>query len=172
MSKIASTQQKIIEIENVFILKKCLYVSWGVLLLIVTSCIGSRNTSNEIKDEKTTEIESITSHKPHSIMTDTASYAELKNQITTRFKVLEMEEMITGEERKYLTGILISDVEFFENNSDTVALKNQVLISLKKMKTAELDTEDREAIAHWYFVLTQKKAINVEDDLNRWLYAL
>jgi hypothetical protein len=172
MSRIGSTQQKIIEIENVFILKKCLHVSWGVLLLIATSCIDSQNTSNELKDEKNTEIESITSNKPHPIMTDTASYAELKNQITTRFKVLEKEEMITAEESKYLTGILISDIEFFENNSDTVALKNQVLISLKKMKTAELDTEDREAIAHWYFVLTQKKEINVEGDLNRWLYAL
>lgn len=98
------------------------------------------------------------------------SYGDMKLQITSRFKMLLREEMITQQEYEKFNKIIIDDIDFCEKNRDKALIKTQLLSSLNKLKTAELDTEDREAIANYYFVLTQKKEIDIKSDLNKWLY--
>jgi len=98
------------------------------------------------------------------------SSPEMKKQILGRFNALLSIEMITQEEFTYYTQTIISDVDFCENSIDQSQIKTQLLRGLQKLKTAELDTEDREAIAHWYYVLSLKHKVEITTDLNKWLY--
>jgi len=94
----------------------------------------------------------------------------MKKQILGRSNALLSIEMITQEEFTYYTQIIMSDVDFCENPIDQSQIKKQLLRSLQKLKTAELDTEDREVIAHWYYVLSLKHKVEITTDLNKWLY--
>lgn len=98
------------------------------------------------------------------------SYSEIKEQVTAQFKMLLAEKMITQPEFENYTQTIIQDVQFCEKNTDTTQIKTQLLSSLKKLKFAELDTEDREAITYWYFILSQKTKVDIKTDLNEWLY--
>ena len=98
------------------------------------------------------------------------SYPEIKLQVSNRFKMLLTEEMITQQNFENYTKTIIKDIEFCEKNTDKTQIKTQLLSSLKKLKTAELDTEDREEITNWYFILSQKSEIDIKGDLNKWLY--
>ncbi len=98
------------------------------------------------------------------------SYAEIKQQVSSRFKMLLTEEMISQHNFDTFTKTIIQDVDFCEKNTDKTQIKTQLLSSLKKLKTAELDTEDREAITDWYFILSQKKEVDIKIELNKWLY--
>lgn len=97
-------------------------------------------------------------------------YAEIKQQVSGRFKMLLTEEMITKQEFENYTQTIIQDVEFCEKNKDKEQIKTRLLLSLKSLKNAGLDTEDREAISEWYFLLSQKNKIDIKNDLNKWLY--
>ncbi|KFE97631.1 DUF4844 domain-containing protein [Chryseobacterium luteum] len=98
------------------------------------------------------------------------SYSEIKQQVSSRFKMLLTEDMITQQNFENYTKTIIQDVEFCEKNTDKTQIKAQLLSSLKKLKKAELDTEDREAITDWYFILSQKSEVDIKSDLNKWLY--
>ncbi|AZB01839.1 DUF4844 domain-containing protein [Chryseobacterium joostei] len=97
-------------------------------------------------------------------------YAEIKQQVSGRFKMLLTKEMITKQEFENYTQTIIQDVEFCEKNKDKEQIKARLLLSLKSLKNAGLDTEDREAISEWYFLLSQKNKIDIKNDLNKWLY--
>src|SRR5690554_219218 len=97
-------------------------------------------------------------------------YSEIKQQTSSRFQMLLSEEMITKQEFTFYTKTIVGDVAFCEKNKDKALIKTQLLSSLKKLKMAELDTEDREAIVDWYFLLSQKSKIDIKNDLNKWLY--
>lgn len=98
------------------------------------------------------------------------AYPEIEKQILGRFNVLLSEEMITQEEFTYYTQTIIDDVNFCAIHSDQPQIKPRLLLGLQKLKMAELDTEDREAIAHWYYVLSLKHKIELTSELNKWLY--
>mgnify|MGYP003583518332 CR=1 FL=1 len=98
------------------------------------------------------------------------SYSEIKQQILGRFKALLTADVISEQEYENYTQIIIRDVEFCEKNTDKAQIKAQLLSGLKKLKPAELDTEDREAITDWYFILSQKTGVDIKSDLNKWLY--
>lgn len=98
------------------------------------------------------------------------TYPEIKQQVLGRFKALLTADVISEQEYQSYTQIIIRDVEFCEKNKDKAQVKAQLLSGLKKLKTAELDTEDREAITDWYFILAQKTGVDIKNDLNKWLY--
>lgn len=98
------------------------------------------------------------------------SYSEIKQQVSSRFKMLLTEDMITQQNFENYAKIIIQDVDFFEKNTNKEQIKAQLLSSLKKLNTAELDTEDREAITDWYFILSQKTKVDIKSELNKWLY--
>lgn len=95
-------------------------------------------------------------------------YSEIKQQVLGRFKILLTEEMISQGDFELLTSTIIKDVEFCEKHIDKPEVKAQLLSGLKKLKTIELDTEDREAITDWYFILSQKTGVDIKSDLNTW----
>lgn len=97
-------------------------------------------------------------------------YPEIKQQVLGRFKALLTAEVIAVQEYESYTQIIIYDVDFCEKNTDKAQIKAQLLSGLKKLKPAELDTEDREAITDWYFILSQKTGVDIKSDLNKWLY--
>lgn len=100
----------------------------------------------------------------------TTTYAEIKRQVLNRFNMLLSEKRLTRQEYITYSQTIIEDITFCANNTDTALIKNRLLSGLKKLKTAELDTEDREAIANWYLVLAQTVKIDMKGDLNKWLY--
>jgi hypothetical protein len=96
------------------------------------------------------------------------SYSEIKQQVLGRFKILLTEEMISQGDFELLTSTILNDVEFCEKHTDKPEIKAQLLSGLKKLKIVELDTEDREAITDWYFILSQKAGVDIKSDLNTW----
>lgn len=102
------------------------------------------------------------------------SYAEMKQQVTSRFTVLLKEEHISQNEFTLLTNTLINDIAYCESAAinDKGKIKEQLLKGLSILKPMALDTEDREAITDWYFMLSQKKGVDIKNELNKWLYDL
>lgn len=100
----------------------------------------------------------------------TTTYVEIKQQVANRFDMLLSEKRLTRQEYITYSQTIIEDITFCANNTDTALIKNRLLAGLEKLKTAELDTEDREAIANWYLVLAQTVKIDLKGDLNKWLY--
>lgn len=98
------------------------------------------------------------------------TYAEMKQQVSERLKILLTEEMIDQLQYELLITKINKDIGFCESNANKELVKPQLLSSLKKLKAMELDTEDREAVAEWYFLLAQKSKINISKELNVWLY--
>lgn len=97
-------------------------------------------------------------------------YSELKMQMTARFNFLLSEGMISQPDYNLYNNIISSDIDFCQNTSDKNLVKNQLLKNLGKLKDADLDTEDREAIVETYFLLAKKKEIDIKKELNIWLY--
>lgn len=98
------------------------------------------------------------------------SYSEVKQQVSSRFKMMLNEDIISKHIFETYTKLIMKDIEFCEKNTNREEIKTQLLSSLKKIKTAELETEHREAIAEWYFILSQKTKVVIKSDLNKWLY--
>lgn len=109
-------------------------------------------------------------YKRNEIQSKELTYSAIKEQISGRFKILLSEKMITQQQYLYYTKTIIEDVDFCENTTNKEQIKTQLLTGLRKLKTAELDTEDREAIIDWYFILSQKSKIDIKSNLNSWLY--
>ena len=98
------------------------------------------------------------------------SYSEIKQQVSSRFKMMLNEDIISKQNFDSYSKLIMQDIEFCEKNTDKEQIKTQLLSSLNKIKIAELETEDREAIAEWYFILSQKTKVDIKSDLNKWLY--
>lgn len=98
------------------------------------------------------------------------SYSEVKEQVSSRFKMMLNEDIISKHIFDTYTKLIMKDIEFCEENTNREEIKTQLLSSLKKIKTEELETENREAIAEWYFILSQKTKVDIKSDLNKWLY--
>jgi|GEM_PF-2318276 len=100
------------------------------------------------------------------------SYIKLKSQTAGRFKVLLDEGMITAEQHNFITQMMLQDIARFEANAamDKDKAKERLLNILAKLKDEELDTEDREAISEIYFQLSQKAGVDINNNLNKWLY--
>lgn len=97
-------------------------------------------------------------------------YLEIIEQVNGQFKILLERKMITQPEFKNYTQIIVQDVEFCEKSKDTAQIKTQLLSSLKKLKIEERDTQEKEIITYWYFILSQKTKVDINSDLNKWLY--
>lgn len=102
------------------------------------------------------------------------SYADMKQQVTGRFTVLLNEEHISQNEFTLLTNTIINNIEYCEKaaTNSKEEIKGQLLKGLSILKPMALDTEDREAITDWYFILSQKKGLDIKKELNSWLYDL
>lgn len=97
-------------------------------------------------------------------------YSELKKQMKARFNFLLSEGMMSQADCNLYNNMISSDIDFCQNTADKNLVKNRLLKSLTKLKDAELDTEDREAIVDTYFLLAKKKEIDIKKELNIWLY--
>ncbi|MDR6969621.1 hypothetical protein J2X31_003654 [Flavobacterium arsenatis] len=99
------------------------------------------------------------------------SYAEMKQQVLGRFKILLSDEMITQQEYEEITKTIVADIDYCKKNTENKdKIKAKLLIGLAKLKDKLGDTEDREAIVDLYFILSQKTKVDIKSDLNMWLY--
>ena len=100
------------------------------------------------------------------------SYTEMKQQVNKRFQWMLSEGIVTRNAYNLFTKTMLNDIAFCEKatDKDNTVVKNKLLKSLSILSRNELETEDREAVAEWYYMLSFKTKVDIKKDLNKWLY--
>lgn len=100
------------------------------------------------------------------------SYASLKAQMKKRLTFMSAEHLVAVTDYPLIEQTIIGDIDFFEKDTtnNTAVLKPRLLSGLAKLKGKIFETEDREAVVDLYYILSQKKAVDINKELNKWLY--
>ncbi|UIR56783.1 DUF4844 domain-containing protein [Sphingobacterium sp. SRCM116780] len=129
------------------------------------------NTVNDIRNLGI-EKELTTIYDSNFMQSALPTYSQLKKQVTKRFKWMLQEDLIETEEYVLFTQTILSAIDFCEksNDDDKEVIKERLVKSIGTLSRSELETEDREAVVDWYYMLAEIKNVNINEELNHWLY--
>jgi len=101
------------------------------------------------------------------------TYETLKESVEGRLGWMLEEDLINKKDYETLKSTMLNDIDtFLKGSQSKEQLTERVQNSLAKLKSIELDTEDREFVAETYYDIAKRCDIDIAKDLNKWLYGI
>lgn len=129
------------------------------------------NTANHLR-QLVIEQELKAIYEANHVTIKPPSYKALKEQVNSRLKWMLSEQLISEKDCILFRNTIVADIDFCEQSKDKSkeVIKTRLTKSLATLSSRALETEDREAVADWYFEFSQKVKVDIKDELNHWLY--